>query len=74
MLSDIEKEYLKRFYSILRDNLRREKSLKGNSILTSFLETRSASRYKVLGASTLLSTSVPEDVLLSFYPKTSFKS
>lgn len=65
MLSDIEKEYLKRFYSTLRDNLRREKSLKGNSILTSFLETRSASRYKVLGASTLLSTSVPEDVLLS---------
>jgi hypothetical protein len=66
MLSDIEREYLKRFYNVLRDNLRREKNLKGNSILTSFLETRSASRYKVLGASTLLSTSVPEDVLLSF--------
>lgn len=65
MSNDVEKEYLKRFYNVLRDNLRREKSLKGNSILTSFFETRSASRYKILGASTLLSSSVPQEVFLS---------
>lgn len=68
-MNDIEKEYLKRFYNLLRDNLRREKSLKGNSILTSFLETRSASRYKILSDSTILSTSIPSETLLSLLSK-----
>src|SRR5208283_4300397 len=60
-----EKEYLTKFYSLLRDNLLREKNLKASSVLISFLETRGASRYALLSKSTIHSSFVPENVLLS---------
>jgi len=68
-MSVSEIDYLKKFYNLLRDNLRREKSLKGNSVLISFLETRSASRYKLLSNSTISSGLVPKDVLMSLLSK-----
>ena len=68
-MNEIEKDYLKKFYNLLRDNLIREKSLKANSILISFLETRSASRYKLLSNSTIPSNLIPNEVLLSLSEK-----
>jgi hypothetical protein len=68
-MNENEKDYLKKFYSSLRDNLRREKSLKGNSVLISFLETRSASRYKLLSNSTISSALVPNEILMSLLSK-----
>jgi len=68
-LDDTDKEYLKRFYNLLRDNLRREKSLKGSSILTPFFETRSASRYKILSNSTISSATISTEALLSLLSK-----
>ena len=62
-------DYLKKFYNLLRDNLLREKSLKAKSILISFLETRSASRYKLLSNSTIPSNLIPNDILLSLSDK-----
>ncbi len=64
-MNEKEKEYLKKFYYLLRDNLLREKSLKASSVLVSFLETRSASRYKLLSNSTISSGKVPSEILAS---------
>lgn len=68
-MNEAEKDYLKRFYCLLRDNLQREKSLKASSILISFLETRSASRYKLLSNSTIPSHLVPKETLMSLLTK-----
>jgi len=68
-VNESEKDYLKRFYCLLRDNLQREKSLKASSILISFLETRSASRYKLLSNSTITSHLVPKETLMSLLTK-----
>jgi len=68
-MKENEKDYLKKFYCLLRDNLQREKSLKAHSILISFLESRSASRYKLLSSSTISSNLVPNDILMSLLTK-----
>ena len=68
-MNDKEKRYLKDFYNLLRDNMRRERSLKRNSVLISFFETRSASRFKWLKNSTIHSSLVPNDVLISLLSK-----
>jgi len=65
VMSENEKDYLKKFYNLLRDNLLREKSLRDKSVLVSFLETRSAIRYKLLSNSTIPSNLVPNDILLA---------
>ncbi len=58
-----EEHYLKRFYISLSDNLRREKPPTENSILLSFLKTRSASRFRLLRKSALDSVMIPAEVL-----------
>ena len=68
-MSDEEKRYLKDFYTLLRDNMRRERSLKRKSVLVSFLETRSASRFKLLKNSTIHSSLVPNEILISLLSK-----
>jgi len=68
-MNENEKDYLKKFYNLLRDNLLREKSLKSKSILISFLETRSASRYKLLNSSAIPSNLIPNDILISLSDK-----
>jgi len=68
-MSAEEKRYLKDFYKKLRDNMRRERSLKRNSVLVSFLESRSASRFKLLKSSTIHSSLVPNDILMSLLSK-----
>lgn len=68
-MKETENDFLKRFYCLLRDNLQREKSLKANSILISFLESRSASRFKLLSNSTISSSIVPNDILMSLLAK-----
>jgi hypothetical protein len=68
-MSENEEGYLKRFYILLRDNLLREKSLKDKSILVSFLETRSAARYKLINSSTIPSNLIPNDILMSLLTK-----
>jgi len=64
-----EKRYLKEFYGKLRDNIRREKSLKRKSVLVSFLESRSASRFKLLKKSTIHSSLVPNEILMALLSK-----
>jgi len=68
MMQD-EKDYLKKFYNLLRDNLLREKNIKDKSILVSFIETRSATRYRLLSNSTLSSSLIPNDVLMKLLSK-----
>jgi len=68
-MNDEEKRYLKDFYKLLRDNMRRERSLKRNSVLISFFESRSASRFRLLKNSTIHSSLVPNDVLISLLSK-----
>jgi len=60
-----EKKYLKDFYNKLRDNIRRERCLKQKSVLVTFLESRSASRFKFLKNSTIHSSLVPNDVFMA---------
>jgi len=64
-----EENYLKRFYISLSDNLRREKRSKENSVLLSFLKTRSASRYRLLRKSALNSVLIPREVLTTLLSK-----
>ncbi|MCK4477384.1 hypothetical protein KAU88_02510 [Candidatus Bathyarchaeota archaeon] len=64
-----EKRYLKDFYNTLRDNIRRERSLKSKSVLVSFLESRSASRFKLLKNSTIHSSLIPNEILMSLLSK-----
>jgi len=64
-----EEKYLKKFYILLSDNLRREKNLKENSVLLSLLKTQSASRYRLLRKSTLSSVLIPTKVLTSLLAK-----
>jgi len=64
-----EKRYLKEFYGKLRDNIRRKTSLKRQSVLVSFLESRSASRFKFLKNSTIHSSLVPNDILMALLSK-----
>ncbi len=68
-MNDEEKRYLKDFYNLLRVNMRRQRSLKRNSVLISFFETRSASRFKWLKNSTIHSSLVPNDVLIPLLSK-----
>ena len=68
-LFDEEQRYLKNFYILLRDNLQREKSLKSKSVLISFLETWSATRYMILSSSTILSNFIPDNILLTLIDK-----
>ena len=64
-----EEDYLGNFYSLLHDNLKRERSLRENSVLLSFLRTQSASRYKMLRKSTISSTLIPSHILTSLLTK-----
>lgn len=64
-----EKEYMRRFYSLLRDNLKRERKLQRNSVFLSFLTTQSASRYRLLKKSTLNSVLIPNQILTSLLTK-----
>jgi len=64
-----ETDYLKKFYDLLRDNLLREKNIKDKSILISFIETRSATRYRLLSNSTLSSSLIPNDILMELLSK-----
>lgn len=64
-----EEKYLKKFYILLSDNLKREKSLKANSVLLSLLKTQSASRYRLLRKSTLSSVVIPSKVLTTLLAK-----
>jgi len=64
-----EENCLKRFYISLSDNLRREKRSKENSVLLSFLKTRSASRYLLLRKSALNSVLIPREVLTTLLSK-----
>lgn len=68
-MNENEKTYLNKFYNLLRDNLRREKHLKSNSVLISFLTMRSAPRYKALSSSTISSNFVPRDILMELLSK-----
>ncbi|MFX0203112.1 MAG: hypothetical protein ACFFCW_43970 [Candidatus Hodarchaeota archaeon] len=65
MMNSEKRRYLKEFYGKLRDNIRRKTSLKHESILVSFLESRSASRFKFLKQSTIHSTSIPNEILMA---------
>ena len=60
-----EKEILSKFYSILHDNILREKSLKDSSVLLSFLETIGPSRVTIISKSTIHSSLIPESTLLA---------
>jgi len=64
-----EENHLKRFYISLSDNLRREKRSRENSVLLSFLKTRSASRYRLLRKSALNSALIPREVLTTLLSK-----
>lgn len=64
-----ETDYLKKFYNLLRDNLLREKNIKDKSILISFIETRSATRYRLLSNSTLSSSLMPNSILMELLTK-----
>jgi len=64
-----EKDYLRKFYSLLRDNLKRERSLRENSVLLSFLRIQSASRYRLLRKSTINSALIPSHTLTSLLTK-----
>lgn len=64
-----EENYLKKFYFLLSDNLKRERSFKENSVLLSFLKTQSASRYRLLRKSALNSVLIPSRVLTSLLAK-----
>ncbi|MGD0451711.1 MAG: hypothetical protein ABSA79_11745 [Candidatus Bathyarchaeia archaeon] len=68
-MSTNENDYLKKFYSLLRDNFLREKNLKEKSILISFIETKSSSRNKLLSDSTMPSNLIPNEALLSLLTK-----
>jgi hypothetical protein len=64
-MNENEKTCLGRFYFLLQGNLKREGSLKENSVLISFLRTRSAVRYSLLRKSTINSASIPNQILVS---------
>jgi len=64
-----EKDYLSKFYSLIHDNLKRERRLRNKSVLLSFLRTQSASRYKLLRKSTIGSTLIPSHILTSLLTK-----
>lgn len=68
-MNEKEEDYLRNFYSLLHDNLKRERSLRENSVLLSFLITQSASRYKLLRNSTRSSTLIPSHILTSLLTK-----
>lgn len=68
-MSEDERECLKQFYTSLRNNFLREKRLKENSVLISFLETRSTSRLKLLSESTLTSHVISDNALVSLLSK-----
>jgi L-rhamnose mutarotase len=67
--TEYEKEYLKRFYTLLRDNLRREKAAKNPSVLIALLKTRSASRYRILSNSTIPSNLISNDIAMALLSK-----
>jgi hypothetical protein len=68
-MSITEIDYLQKFYRLLKDNFLREKKLKDKSILISFLETKSASRNKLIRDSTMPSNLIPNEILLSLLTK-----
>jgi len=64
-----EENYLKKFYFLLSDNLKRERVFKENSVFLSFLKTQSAPRYRLLRKSILNSVLIPNRVLASLLEK-----
>lgn len=70
----IEDDHLKRFYISLKNGLIREKKFKNNSVLMSFLETRSASRFKILNESTISSNEIPRNILESLLERNYIQS
>lgn len=64
-----ENDYLSKFYYELRNNLRREKASKSNSILIAFLETTSTVRFELLNKSSISSNHIPNDILFSLLSK-----
>lgn len=57
--------HLNKFYSALYDNLERDRKLKNNSIIISFLKINNTPRYKFLRESSKSSAKVPTDILNS---------
>ena len=64
-MNENENAYLREFYILLNDNLKREKGLRENSVLISFLGTQSAPRYRLLRKSAMTSDSIPSHILIS---------
>lgn len=58
-----EKRYLTKFYDALYDNIERDKKLKDQSILISFLRINKTPRYKLLTNSAINSAKVPTKIL-----------
>lgn len=57
--------YLNKFYSALYDNLERDRKLKNDSIIISFIETTKNTIHKAMSASSKSSSKIPTDVLNS---------
>jgi len=68
-MNETENDYLTKFYFLLRDNLKREKSLRENSVLLSFLRIQSASKYRLLRKSTLSSVFIPSQIMTALLAK-----
>lgn len=64
-MNELEIQYLEKFYNLMYENIEIDKKLKGQSIITSFLKTRGASRFKLLRKSTLSSNIIPNFILNS---------
>lgn len=68
-MNELEIQHLEKFYSLMYENMIIDKKLKGKSIITSFLKTRGASRFKLLRKSTLSSNMIPSFILNSLLEK-----
>jgi len=66
---ELENQYLDKFYNLMYENIQLDKKLREKSIITSFLKTRGASRYKLLRKSTLSSSMIPNYILNSLLEK-----
>jgi hypothetical protein len=73
-MDETEETFLGKFYFLLQGNLKREGNLKANSVLLSFLRTRSAIRYSLLRKSTVSAVSIPNVFLVSLLAKGLIKS
>jgi len=64
-----ESYHLNRFYKLLYDNIKKDKKLKNNSIILSFLKTHKSSIFRLLEKSVISSNLIPSEILISLLKK-----